>query len=131
MAVAAGSMPRSGEGNRPAARALDFRHSGDELGHPMATRRDQPPLPEVVVLINPFRVPADEREHFLANCVATMERLERQDGFLGGGLHELLQPVGPTPSTSSTSVTGQAPIPSAQVSARLTPPASSATRWRG
>ncbi len=53
----------------------------------------QPPLSGTVVLINPFRVPEEERERFLANHKATMERLRLQDGFLGGGLHELLQPV--------------------------------------
>jgi heme-degrading monooxygenase HmoA len=46
-----------------------------------------------VVLINPFRVPPSERETFLANYRATMERLAMQDGFLAGGLHELLEPV--------------------------------------
>lgn len=53
----------------------------------------RPPAPDAVVLINPFRVPRDERERFLANYKTTMERLRVQDGFLGGGLHELLQPV--------------------------------------
>jgi heme-degrading monooxygenase HmoA len=63
-------------------------------GTTMTTRPGHPPLSEVVVLINPFRVSGVECEQFLANYAATMEALERQDGFLGGGLHELLQPVG-------------------------------------
>ena len=60
---------------------------------PMTNQPGDAPPPGAVVLINPFRVPAGEREAFLVNYRATMERLATQDGFLGGGLHELIEPV--------------------------------------
>jgi heme-degrading monooxygenase HmoA len=73
------------------SRSPNLQHGLEET--PMTTQ-PVPPLPDAVVLINPFRVPAAERGAFLANYRATMERLSLQDGFLGGGLHELLEPVG-------------------------------------
>ena len=45
-----------------------------------------------VVLINPFVVPAALRDEYLAKYHAVMERLSRQSGFLGGGLHQALEP---------------------------------------
>jgi heme-degrading monooxygenase HmoA len=60
---------------------------------PTTSQPAHPSPPGVVVLINPFRVSAAEREVFLVNYRATMDRLAQQDGFLGGGLHELLEPV--------------------------------------
>jgi heme-degrading monooxygenase HmoA len=45
-----------------------------------------------VVLINPFVVPAALRDEYLAKYHAVMERLSRQPGFLGGGLHRALDP---------------------------------------
>lgn len=45
-----------------------------------------------VVLINPFVVPRALRDEYLAKYHAVMERLSRQPGFLGGGLHRAVDP---------------------------------------
>ena len=46
-----------------------------------------------VVLINAFVVPETLRDEYLTKYHAVMERLSVQPGFLGGGLHQALDPA--------------------------------------
>jgi hypothetical protein len=74
---------RAGPGTRPAATAL----------YEVAREDGTPDVSGGVVLVNPFEVPGDDDERFLAGWDAARAGLAEQQGYLGTRLHRSAEPA--------------------------------------